>query len=227
MSVINMSAKARPSSDKKVRNQFRNDGYIIANLHGIGGSEGLALEHKPWTTLLKGGSHGLVLELDIDGRKELATIKEVQRNYLGNQIVHIDMVRIDRNKKSRFDVPIHTIGIATGVKDGGVVNLHHQEVIVRATPDLIPSSIQYDITEMALNSKIPAGEIPLPEGVELAMDPHEIIISCDPTRAALGVEATAAAAGAPVAGADTEFATKDKPVQANVKDKTGGGKGAK
>ena len=218
-----MTATARPAADKRARKQFRNDGYILANLHGPGGSEGLALEHKAWTTLLKGGSHGLVLELDIDGRSELATVKEVQRNHLGNQIVHIDLLRIDRNKKSRFDVPVHTTGTAVGVKDGGVINFHHNELLVTATPDRVPGHIDIDITNMGLNSKFHAGDVQLPEGVDLAMDPHEIIISCDPTRAAIGVEATTTAAGA----GETEFATKDKPIQANVKDKTGGGKGAK
>ena len=59
--------------------------------------------------IAKEGSNAL-LELSIGGEKVNAVIKELQRNYVTRQLIHVDFQRVDMTQKLEMMVPVHLVG---------------------------------------------------------------------------------------------------------------------
>lgn len=110
-----------------------------------------------------------ILSLDVNGKKEKAILKDMQRHPNKAIILHMDFMRVSATEKLTMHVPLHLIGEeeAKGVKEGGVVTKHMTELDVKCLPADLPESIDIDITDLALDGSIHISGIKLPAGVEL------------------------------------------------------------
>ena len=69
-------------------------------------------------------------------------------------------------------------GDATAVtNEDGVVDQAAFTIRVLAKPEAIPNELTIDISEMVMGDSVRAGDLELPEGVELAGDPDELVAS--------------------------------------------------
>ena len=87
-----------------------------------------------------------------------------------NNIQHIDLQRIDENKKLSVSIPFHFLNeeIAPGVKlEGGIVSHIMVEVDISCLPKDLPTYIEVDLINLAIGDSIHLSEIKVPEGVEL------------------------------------------------------------
>jgi large subunit ribosomal protein L25 len=105
----------------------------------------------------------------------MSIIREVQRNPLTGDIVHIDFMRLLKGRKITVNVPIRIHGKETcpGVKDGGVLESLH-EIEIETLPMNIPESIDVDISKLALGEMIHVRDLSA-EGFTLLADPEEVV----------------------------------------------------
>lgn len=144
------------------------------------------------------------LTLEVGGKRQTAIIKEIQRDHLGMEVLHVDFVRADLSEKVKITVPLELRGDAPGIKAGGVLlqPLHvlHVECLLSARPD----SIRVKIDELQIGQAIHVRELTLPEGVKATDDPEAVVVQIK----------TAVAEPAPVlgegAGAEPEVLTAKK-----------------
>lgn len=130
-----------------------------------------------------------------------AIVKEVQQDYLKGRVLHVDFQTLKDDEEIQVDVPVVLVGEAPGVKvQKGILTLVTHEVSVTCLPKNIPSQIEVDITSLNLGESIHASDLKLGDGVTLADDPHETIVSVVIPRAA-EEEAKAAAPGEGAAAA--------------------------
>ena len=93
-------------------------------------------------------------------------IKELQRNAITRQIIHVDLHRISLKDKIEVSVPIHIKGEAPGVKLGGGILEHIiREVRVKCLPTAIPESILVDVSNLQINQAIKAKDLTIPANV--------------------------------------------------------------
>jgi large subunit ribosomal protein L25 len=139
-----------------------------------------------------------------------AIVKEVQQDYVKNKVLHVDFQTLKDDEEITVDVPVKLMGEAPGVKvQGGVLTLVTHEVAVTCLPKNIPSQIEVDITALGLGQSIHASDLKFAEGVTLADDAHETIVSVVASRAAEEAPAAGAeAAAAPAADAAKAAAAK-------------------
>lgn len=138
-----------------------------------------------------------------------ALVRDIQKDYVTGKVIHIDFQALKDDEVIRLTVPLHFMGDAVGVKvEGGVLSVHSHQVNVACLPKDIPPFIEYDVSEMKLNTHIHARDLPLPKGVKLAGSGDEPIVSVvimkeeeiAPTATAAPVEGAAAPeGGAPAA----------------------------
>ncbi len=90
---------------------------------------------------------------------------------------HVDFYVFEKGKKVEIDVPLEFVGVAPVVKDlgGSLIKTLH-EIKVSSDPQNIPHDIKVDISSLVdFDSKILAGDLHMPTGVELIELPTEVV----------------------------------------------------
>jgi large subunit ribosomal protein L25 len=143
--------------------------------------------------------------LSVNGEKQAAILKDVQRHPAKNQVLHLDLQRVLENEPVRMRIPLHFKGAAgsPGVKtQGGIVSHLLNDVEVSCLPKDLPEYLEVDMSEMQMNEMKRLSDIPLPTGVSLVSLAHgrdEAVVSIHHPRAEEAEAATAEAAAAPAA----------------------------
>lgn len=131
---------------------------------------------KDLEKIIKAGKNTLV-EVTLNGAKELALVKEVQYHAVTDKPIHADFQRVSMKDKMDVVVPIRLEGTSADIAQYGAIVEHiMREIEVRALVSAIPHEIVVDITPMTINKGIVAGDIKLPEGVELITDAQAPVV---------------------------------------------------
>jgi len=116
----------------------------------------------------------MIIDLDLEGKRFAALLKEIQKETISGDILHIDFNLLRHDRKIRVRVPLHLNGTAKGVKDGGILEHSIHEIEVECDSDHLPEKIEVDITDLEANHALHLREIALPEGVKLITNPDTV-----------------------------------------------------
>jgi len=118
--------------------------------------------------------HVRTLNISLEGKSETVLIRELQWDYLGKEMVHIDLWRVSASERVKVVVPVELRGIpkATG---GGVLDQPFHQLHVECPATAIPEAIRIDISTLTLGHPIHVRELTLPEGVTV-LEPAEAVI---------------------------------------------------
>lgn len=198
MREINVSGKSRSNLGKKASKEMRKEGLIPCNLYGEkknadGQPEALSFA-VPMAELRKVvyTPHIYVVNLDIDGQKHTAIMKELQFHPVTDALLHADFYEINEEKSIAIGIPVNLVGLAQGVRDGGRLSLSIRKLVVKAPYKQIPEKLDIDVTALTIGKSIKAGEVSF-EGLEVVTPKDVIVCTVKMTRAAAAAAAAAAA----------------------------------
>ena len=201
MKEINVAGKKRTDTGKKATKELRKEGYVPCNLYGEkkdanGNPEALSFAILA-TDLRKVvyTPHIYVVNLDIDGEKHTAVMRELQFHPVTDALLHIDFYEINEKKPITIGIPVKLNGLAQGVRDGGKINLAERKLNVTAPYKQIPEVLDIDVTNLQLGKSIKVGELSF-EGLEIATPAQVIVCSVKATRASRSAAAAAEAEAA-------------------------------
>ncbi len=160
--------------------RLRRSGHIPGVVYGLGGdSVAVAVDARElWSALNTDAGLNALLTLEVDGDRQLSLVKELQHHPVRNEVIHVDFIRVDADVAVEVEVRLVLEGEATQVNnEDGVVDQAAFTVRVLAKPEAIPNELTIDISEMTMGDTLRTGDIELPEGVELAGDPEELVAS--------------------------------------------------
>ena len=217
METTTLQAEVRDSRGKGPARRLRAEGKVPGVFYGPGVQPTpLTLSPKELTQALRGErGRNVVFKLSVDGKDQLAMVKDVTTDPVTQELLHIDLYRILEDKVLEVHVPLHAIGRSVGVVQGGVLNITRRTLPLRTTPANIPVSIDVDVTHLDLKGTISVEDVEFPQGVECMLRPKlTLAIVLEPRKATAAdeeAEAAAAAAAAPAAeGAAAPAADADK-----------------
>jgi large subunit ribosomal protein L25 len=178
MSIGNLRAEARSQPGSRASRRIRDGGSVPAVIYGHRQDPlHVAVPSREFSNLLKHKVH--LFKLDLDGKKtEQAIIKDVQYDPFGQQIMHIDFLRVDINEAVEVRVQLEFVGHPKGAAEGGILEQFITNIPVRCTPDRIPDSIPVGVEHLGLHESVRMKDVQLPEGVTLAGDPELVVCSC-------------------------------------------------
>jgi large subunit ribosomal protein L25 len=188
---------------KKVR-ALRRSGIIPANIYGHNvDSLAVQVPSDELRLLMKRHSRNEIIYVQVDGQERPTFVRDVQRNPVTDQIVHVDFLQISLTETVRLEVPVHFSGVSPAVSThGGIVTHSTNMVMVEALPTAVPSSIEVDISDMTeIGQSIHVGDLPAMEGVIFLTDAGSVIVRIDlpaaeRSEAEVAAEAAEAAEGA-------------------------------
>lgn len=175
MSSDKIAAELRTEFGKGAARRIRRDHKIPAVIYGHGNDPiHVTLPGHDTMMAIKHGGANALLELEVDGKAQLALTKQVQVDSIRRVIEHIDFVAVKRGEKVTVDIPIHLVGEA--VRDS-LVGTEHTTVSVEAEATNIPEFIEVNIEGAEIGTQIHASDLVLPEGSTLLSDPEALIVN--------------------------------------------------
>ena len=215
MEIFKLAAEPRTDLGKKAAKTLRSEGKIPVVLNG---SEVVEL---PYTGKLNAGEKlveigngkGMIttdltvtndavrklvytpdifaVELDYNGSKKMAVLKEIQFQPVKDTILHMDFLEVNDKKPVVVEVPVILEGHAEGVKAGGKLSLSMKKLKVRAIYTNIPERLVINVDNLGLGKTLQVGELHF-EGLELVNAKNAVVCAVQLTRAARGAQANAA-----------------------------------
>lgn len=181
MEALVLKAEPRTVTGRRRVRRLRKTGLIPAVLYGPDVQpRNLQVRAQDVERLLRIGATTQLVDLEIAGDSEpvKVLIREVQRHPVKHTLLHVDLVQVSLREKLEVEVPVVLVGESPAVAAGlGSVNLVLDTIAVQCLPTDIPAHIEVDLSQLtAEHDVIRAGEIPLPENVELVEDPEAAVV---------------------------------------------------
>lgn len=182
-----LKAEVREHIGSKAVRKIRQLGKIPAIVYGHK-QEPIAISLDAHD-FVEGLHHGhRLMDIQVGRKKEKMIVKELQYDYLGKNIIHIDLMRVNVSEMIKVTVPIELKGTAAGMHEGGIIEEHvdHLEIECKATD--IPEMIIVSVKDVHVGGALHAGDIELPSGLKLISSPETLLVTCHLVAAAKTTE---------------------------------------
>ncbi len=218
MDKVVLKATKRDVSGKQV-NALRRAGKLPAVIYGRH-TEPVKItldSHDASRVLSKVGSSSLI-SIDVDGKEFPALVRERQRDYIKDRLIHVDFLAVSLSEKLRAEVRIELTGLSLAVKDMDAVlvtGLH--TLSVECLPADLPEHVVVDISPLVkVGDSIHVRDVTLGDKVQILDDPDEMIVNA--TYAKVEVEPTPVAAEAAAVAPEAEGAEPELSVERGKKE---------
>ena len=132
--------------------------------------------HSAALALGKLSSSSLVT-INVDGTEYPALVREKQRDFIKNTLLHVDFLAVSMTETLRTSVRVHFIGVSGAVKDFNAVMVHNLEQLeVECLPNDLPERIDVDVSSLAKpGDGIRVREVQVPDTIRLLNDPETMV----------------------------------------------------
>ena len=172
-----IEAQSREIVGKKV-SQLRRQGIVPVTVYGPKAQPvNLQVPYRPLQlALMKAGGTNLI-EINVDGKPTPVLAREVQRDILRNDIMHVDFFAVDMTAKIRIDVPLHFVGDSSAVATKkGILVTGPTTITIETLPSHLLNLIEIDISGLnEVNDAIHVRDLNLGDEIVIINDPEEMI----------------------------------------------------
>jgi len=214
---IVVEVERRLETGKNAANRLRAQDRIPAVLYGGGkgmDTWSLSVSRKTLATLINKGLHAnAIFKLQLKGTEQQrhVMIRDLALDPVSRAMLHVDFVRVLLDKKLRVKSDVEVVGMAQGVKEGGILNIVTHEVLIECLPADIPEIIKIDVTEMKVHDSFRVSDLKLSDKIKILEPGDRVLLHVGVPKAE---EVPAAAAAAVVPGA--EGAAEAAPAEPEV-----------
>jgi large subunit ribosomal protein L25 len=151
------------------------------------------------------------LEIDDDKEPKSVFIREIQRDALGKQLLHVDFYQVRKGEKIEVDVPIILVGEAPAMREKGRMLSHGiTSLSIECLPDKVPPQIEVDISILEdMEQVIHVRDIVLDPDITVNVDPEQLVVKV--IEAVVKVEEEVVAAEEVEVEAEAEVPTEEAP----------------
>ncbi|MBN2462513.1 MAG: 50S ribosomal protein L25 [Dehalococcoidia bacterium] len=181
MKQLELEVSKRDVTGKKVR-FLRRQGIVPANIYGHGiDSTPINVDARSLKSLMVHAGMTDLISLKVDDSKSpvKVLIREVQKNPLTDEPLHVDFYQVRMTEKIKADVPVVFIGeapVLRNIKNSSMLHLI-DSLHIEALPDDLPHSFEVDVSNIEeLDQAIYVKDIPLGHGVTLLSDPEQMVV---------------------------------------------------
>jgi large subunit ribosomal protein L25 len=170
---VRIAATPRSEFGKGAARQVRREGRVPAVLYGHG-TDPRHVSLPGHEVLLALRTPNVLILLDgLPGGSQLVLPKAVQRDPIKGSIDHVDLIMVRRGEKVTVDIAVQVTG---EVVPDGMLDQQLIQIAVEAEATNIPSGVEVDVEGMAIGTAVHAGDLRLPEGSTLAVDPELLVL---------------------------------------------------
>ena len=207
-----LEAQPRTVIGKKV-GRLRRSGLVPVVVYGPKTEPvSLQVEYRPLQiALMKAGGTNLI-EIRYEGGSHVVLAREVQRDILRSDILHVDFFAVDLKAKISIDVPIHFVGESPAVQARkGILITGPTMLTIETLPSHLMSQIEVDLSNLnEIGDAVHVRDLKLDADITIINDPDEMIARISQTSAARSEEDEAAELAEGAAAGEVEIIKKGK-----------------
>ncbi len=184
MEEIALNVEPRAGRGKGPAGRLRRSGKIPGVFYGPQSSAvELAVDNKEFVTRVAHleGSHLIRFKsAAADLQQKVALLREVQIHPVSGAILHVDFYEVDLTRRLQVTVPLHFIGKAVGVAEGGILQPVLRDIQVECLPTDIPQFIEVDVSALAIHDAIHLNDLQMPPAVTAVYETNEAVVTVLP-----------------------------------------------
>ena len=219
MEKVVLKATKRDVAGKQVK-ALRREGKLPAVIYGRHTEPvNIVLDTRAASTALMKISSSSIVTLDVEGTEYPALVREKQRDYIKNTLLHVDFLAVSLTEKLRASVSLHFVGVSTAVKDFNAVFVHNiDQFHVECLPADLPERIDVDIASlMRVGDVLRVRDVVLSDKIRVLENPDTVVCVASAPK----VEETAAVPGAEGAVVTPTAAEPELSVERGKKEEEG------
>lgn len=125
--------------------------------------------------LLNNTTKGSIIKLNLNDNIKNCVVKQVQKNPLSGELVHVDFQYVSKNEVIKMSIPVNYEGLEALNSKKLLLNTLLSEIEMQGDVEKIPEYIKVDVSKLDYNDKIFARDINLPDGVQLLVDSDTLL----------------------------------------------------
>jgi len=164
----------------EAKKREKKEGFIPAVFYGkTTESTPISIRAVDFKKIFEEAGESTVVAITGDLGEHDALIHDVQFDVITGEPIHADFYVFEKGKKIEVEVPLEFVGKSAAVEDlGGIFVKVMHDLPIEAEPKDLPHSLEVDISALVqMDSVIHAKDLRLPVGVNLAVEPEEVICS--------------------------------------------------
>lgn len=176
-----LQAETRTETGTGAAHKLRSAGLIPAVVYARGFHELLKVSRRELERLVAHVGTSRLLKLAIkrgEGVEERPVlIKELQRDPVKEDIIHVDFQAVAMDQPVTTEVPVHLVGAEKRHKEGALVEQLVHEVEISCLPSAIPEAIVVDITNLPVGESLHVRDLAPPAGVKILTPAEEVVVT--------------------------------------------------
>ena len=183
MSKQTLNAKTRTVTGKTAAKNLRKEGRIPAVVYNAKG-EATSIDvdevefNKIWRTITPTTS----IVLNIDGKENVALIKDVEYNIRNDKALHADFFVPDADQKLVMKIKVHFQGTPAGVLKGGFKKERNNQIKIKACIADLPETVTADVSKINVSEALRVKDLDLGNKVEVLTDANLPLVTVSPAR---------------------------------------------
>ncbi len=186
MKTVSLSGSPRENVGKKDAAHLRAEGRVPAVLYGGDEQTHFSLDLIEFSKYVY-TNEVFRFELDVNGKKSEAILKDLQFHPVNDRIIHADFLEVVEGKPMKFELPVRVTGNSIGVRNGGRLAVLFRRIKIMGLPKDFPEFVELDITKLRIGHSIRIKDVEIPN-VTLLHNPQSIVVAVKRARGALDDE---------------------------------------
>jgi len=176
MATIQLDSKKRTTIGKGSARKLRSMGRLPVILYGPGtDSIMLSLDYKQLEKTLRGKSaESIIFDLRVDSNgknnSKRVMIKEIQKDPVTRDYLHVDFYEISMEKELEVDIPVYLVNTPIGVSEGGILEHIRRELKISCMPKNLVDKIEIDVSGLDIGQSLHIEDISFPPGLKSIED---------------------------------------------------------
>ncbi|ARS42694.1 50S ribosomal protein L25/general stress protein Ctc [Sphingobacteriaceae bacterium GW460-11-11-14-LB5] len=190
MKTIAISGSPRENVGKRDAKELRYEGKVPAVLYGGKEQQHFAVVIADLRDVIYTPDVNFV-EIDVNGTKTKAIVKDTQFHPLTDVLMHIDFLQLFDEKEIVMEIPVKLTGTSPGVKMGGKLIQKLRKLRVKALPADMPQNVEVSLEKLEVGSLFRVRDLKGDKYV-ITNTPEDTIVSVAMSRALKQAETEAA-----------------------------------
>ena len=183
MKTAQLSGSLRANVGKKDATLLRNEGRVPCVLYGQGDQTHFSVKRVDIDKIVF-SPEVYQVALDIEGKKAMGIIRELQQHPTKDTIQHVDFYELNDAKVVSVKLPVRLVGSARGVLAGGRLMQVFRNLSCVGLPSAIPDAITMDISDLKIGQSFRVNSISIP-GITFLDPANAVVVSVKMARGAV------------------------------------------
>lgn len=173
--IAKLTVQPRTGTGSRAAAKLRKQGLVPAVVYGHGEPVAHVSVNAEELDRAIRVLHARTFSLALDGKTDTVLVKELQFDYLGKSMIHIDFERKSLTERVKVTVPVE-LKNAPKKSDGGAIDQPLHSLHVECSLGNIPDAVRIDLTELTLGNPVHVRDLPVPEGVVFLDSPESVVV---------------------------------------------------